>query len=163
MTGKINFKNMMMLLMILFSSVAMTSCIGNTDDGEEATPQKAEATGLCGGVWHLVELSNDFGMNQQIDENDTYEFSLTGEGLHQYTDPETGNVEKMNFTWKSYFFSGATNRLVLKYEKYGDLEFATIYTINVQGQLVMAVTDNNGDSCVAYYSMNSTTTESPKE
>lgn len=155
MTGMIKIKNLLVLVMIMLASVAMTSCIGDSKE-EEPTPQKAENTGLCGGVWHLKELSSDFGMNLQIDENDTYVFDLTGSGVHQYTNPDTNEVESMNFTWKSYFFSGSTNRLVLKYELYGDMEFVTIYTIDALGQLVISVNDNDGHPCVAYYTMEKT-------
>lgn len=149
MTEKINFKNMLMLAMMLLASVSFTSCLGN-DNGDEEEAETPLSTGLCGISWYLQSIE---GVSDEslLDPNDCYIFDLTGNGSHRYTDKESGEVKIMTFTWKSYTYTGTTHRLALKYAEYGDMEFSTIYTIDAEGRLCMVIGDSEGNNRVAYY------------
>lgn len=142
-----------MLVMMLLASVSFTSCLNDDkDDDNEEQEVTPLASGLCGVSWHLCDIEGSTN-DTVIDQNDSYTFDLMGNGSHSYTNSETGEVETMLFTWKAYTYSGATYRLALKYQEYGDTEFYTIYTIGSDGILCLLIGSdtNDGTNRVAYY------------
>lgn len=144
MTEKINFKNMLMMALLLLSSVTFTSCLG--DDTEKETEVPPIESGLCTFSWELASITG-------VDENDlTYEkytFGLDGSGVLVYEDEETGELKESLFTWKAYAYNN--NKTVfcleIQYKDYGDLKFITFYTITEIGQLCLEKSANR----IAYY------------
>ena len=140
-----------MFVMMLLISISLTSCLGD-DSGSEEQAEDPITTRLCGVTWRLTSIEGVTD-ESEIDPNDSYVFNLDGNGSHGYTDKESGEVKSLDFTWKSYTYTGTTHRLVLKYPVYGEIEFTTIYAIDNDGKLCIVITDSEGNNSVAYYSV----------
>ena len=144
MTEKINFKNMLMMALMLLSSVAFTSCLGDDTDKEvEISPMES---GLCGFSWELASIT---GVDEEELTYEKYTFELDGSGVLEYEDEETGELKESLFTWKAYAYNNNKTIfcLEIQYKDYGDLKFITYYTITDIGQLCMEKATN----AIAYY------------
>lgn len=138
-----------MILLALVLSVSATSCLGSdTEEEETLIPESAASTGLCGCTWVLKSII-DSETTQTDVPHDTYVFSLTGEGVHEYTDA-AGAVCTVNFTWKSYLINVNTHQLVVRLE--GDtLDQYTYYAVDQNGTLRMMAVNESGYTVINEY------------
>lgn len=108
MKEKLNMKNLLLALSMLFVAVSFTSCSTGGDDAEFNYPEdEPAATGLCGEKWIL---SNLIGTTEEI-EYLAYTFDIYGRGVAE--EKKDGEIVTTKFTWKSYNIGSTSHMLVL--------------------------------------------------
>ena len=119
MKEKLNFKNLFMIVAMLFATVSFTSCATGSEESEYPEDDPA-TTGLCGIKWVLQSATGGDSSYS------AYYFDYTKRGYSEIKNDE-GEIERTNFTWVSYNTGSTTHILTINI---GGAEYYTYYVVS---------------------------------
>lgn len=107
MNKKLNLRNLLMAISLLFGAISFTACDTGSDSSFDYPEDEPVATGLCGEKW---VLQNIIGSSEELFYL-SYVFDIQGRGICE--EEKNGQIETTKFSWKSYNTGQTLHMLVL--------------------------------------------------